>query len=193
MKDIFGPLPCTVTPSVAGQIPYVTKDQACHKWPHAVGADDIVEVMPAIIKSGAKSLNDFMFRKQSDSLSVLVPHELLRFQERYTESKKSNDIRAGGTTMKAAPLWAPSGKNLTTPELYEKISNAAQTDVIQLLTDYDIDYRVPVSKKRYEKAIKRSEDWIERQLINKSPNWKLVPILCHSDDVVYGKFSHLSI
>jgi len=186
MADIFGTLPCIVLPSVGGQIPYITKDQHRHHCPHAIGADDIVEVMPALIKSGAKNLAEFMFRKKWDSASILVPHEILRFHDRYTEAKKSNDIRAGGATMKEAPLWAPSGKNLTTPEFYMKITNAVQPNVVQLLSDYDIDYRSSISKKRYEKSIKRSENWIEQQLKIGTTALKLVPIMCHPDDKIYG-------
>ena len=144
--------------------------------------------MDAIAKSGAESLDKFIFRRAPQSASVLVPHEMLRFRNRYLEAKKSNDIRAGGTTMKEAPLWAPSGKNLTTPEAYIKISNAVKPDILQLLSDYDIDYRTSISKKRYEKAIKRTESWVEKQLELDDYTPKLVPLICHPDIATFSKF-----
>ena len=144
--------------------------------------------MDAIAKSGAESLDKFIFRRAPQSPSVLVPHEMLRFRNRYLEAKKSNDIRAGGTTMKEAPLWAPSGKNLTTPEAYMHISNAVKPDILQLLSDYDIDYRTSISKKRYEKAIKRTESWVEKQLELDDETPKLVPLICHPDIAIFSKF-----
>jgi len=184
--ETFGELPCLVSPSVGGQVPYLTRDQQIPDWPRAVGADDLVEVMDAFKKSGAASFDELLFRTKPPSASILVPHEILRFADRYREAKKSGDIRAGGTTMKEAPLWAPSGKNLTTPTQYMEIARAVKPSVVQLLSDIDFDYRQPLSKKRFEKAFKRSESWIEQQIESDSDLAKLVPVLFHSDLKILG-------
>ena len=102
------------------------------------GADDIVEVLPQIIKSKASSLGTFMFRGQNlksfeKNGSILIPHELLRNVTRYVpDANCANEIRGGGTTNKEAPLWAPSGKNLTTPEKYAQISRHVNADYTQV-------------------------------------------------------------
>ena len=171
-----------------------------------------MEVVPQIIESGAPSLAKFMFRgknleKFEMHKSILIPHELLRSGNRYKpDPNYNNEIRGGGTTNKEAPLWAPSGKNLTTPEKYTRISklvNATYTQVgnklkdmilgltypyAQLMNDYDFDRRVANSKKRYQKAQKRSEDWIEQQLVQHSTSdTKLIlPVLAQSDSISRG-------
>jgi hypothetical protein len=141
MSEIFGSLPCVTNPTIGGHTRFLSSDLVAQSWPRIIGADDIVEILPSLVESGAESLKKFMFRKEQKYLSILVPHEVIRAQDRYSESKRGKDIRAGGTTMKAAPLWAPSGKNATTPEDYVKLSNTVKPEVVELLSDYDIDYR----------------------------------------------------
>ena len=152
----------------------------------------VFKVMDAFQKSGAASFDELLFRTKPASASILVPHEILRFSDRYREAKKSGDIRAGGTTMKEAPLWAPSGKNLTTPTQYMEIARAVKPAVVQLLSDIDFDYRQPLSKKRFEKAFKRSESWIEQQIESDSNLAKLVPVLFHSDPKILGPCNRLN-
>merc|ERR1712141_181512 len=130
--------PCIVAPTCAGQLPSLSSDISTNHWMKVVGADDIVEVVPQIIESGAPSLAKFMFRgknleKFETHKSILIPHELLRSGNRYKpDPNYNNEIRGGGTTNKEAPLWTPSGKNLTTPEKYTRIAklvNATYTQV----------------------------------------------------------------
>ena len=67
--------------------------------------------------------------------------KILRAVNRFTpDSTRNNEVRGGGTTMKEAPLWAPSGKNLTTPEKYIEIANLVCPDFIQVIkiNDYQI-------------------------------------------------------
>ena len=76
----------------------------------------------------------FSLNPQNVDPCVLIPHELLRWEGRYErDAKCSNDIRAGGTTNKEAPLWAPSGKNLTTPENYIELARLVQPDLVQVI------------------------------------------------------------
>ena len=69
--------------------------------------------------------------------SLLIPHELLRYETRYeADAKCNNEIRGGGTTNKEAPLWAPSGKNLTTPEKYLELVNMIKPDIVQVTANF---------------------------------------------------------
>ena len=127
-------------PSCAGQLQSLMAGVgAVVSWPRVIGADDIVEVAKQLKQSGAASLGEFMFRGEQleqykQRCSVLIPHELLRWEGRYTpDAKCNNDIRGGGTTNKEAPLWAPSGKNLTTPDNYIQLARLVRPDFIQVI------------------------------------------------------------
>jgi len=184
-------------PSCAGQLQSLMAGVgAVVAWPRLIGADDVVEVAKQLKQSGAGSLGEFMFRgeqleKYRQRGSVLIPHELLRWEGRYErDAKCSNDIRAGGTTNKEAPLWAPSGKNLTTPENYIELARLVQPDLVQLMNDYDFDRTKPNTKKRYEKAKKRSETWIDKQLTLLDDKCNvLLPVSVFSDE--YHQKFHL--
>ena len=78
---------------------------------------------------------------------------------------------------------------MTTPEAYVEIARTTKPAILQLLSDFDIDYRTKVSKKRYEKGIKRTEAWVERQLELDNIIPKLIPLLCHPDIDIFSKLS----
>ena len=155
--------------------------------------------MKQIKESKAPNLGEFIFRGRAlatfkDNGSILIPHELLRSVTRYEKDPKcNNEIRGGGTTNKEAPLWAPSGKNLVTPEKYAEIAKMVNADYTQLVNDYDFDRNEPNSKKRFQKAQKRSEEWIKKQIPSMKNHNIILPINVLSDEKARGTYlsSHL--
>ena len=159
------------------------------------GADDIVEILNQIKESKAPNLGEFIFRGKAldtfkENGSILIPHELLRSVTRYEKDPKcNNEIRGGGTTNKEAPLWAPSGKNLVTPEKYAEIAKMVNADYTQLVNDYDFDRNEPNSKKRFQKSQKRSEEWIKKQIPLMQNHNVILPINVFSDEKARGTIS----
>ena len=148
--------------------------------------------MNQIKESKAPNLGGFIFRGKAletfkENGSILIPHELLRSVTRYEKDPKcNNEIRGGGTTNKEAPLWAPSGKNLVTPEKYAEIAKMVNADYTQLMNDYDFDRNEPNSKKRFQKAQKRSEEWIKKQIPLMKNHNIILPINVLSDEKARG-------
>ena len=148
--------------------------------------------MNQIKESKAPNLGEFIFRGKAletfkENGSILIPHELLRSVTRYEKDQKcNNEIRGGGTTNKEAPLWAPSGKNLVTPEKYAQIAKMVNADYTQLVNDYDFDRNEPNSKKRFQKAQKRSEEWIKKQIPLMKNHNIILPINVLSDEKARG-------
>ena len=161
-------------------------------WPKISGADDIVEILNQIKASKAPNLGEFIFRGKAldtfkENGSILIPHELLRSVTRYEKDPKcNNEIRGGGTTNKEAPLWAPSGKNLVTPEKYAEIAKTVNADYTQLVNDYDFDRNEPNSKKRFQKSQKRSEEWIKKQIPLMQNHNIILPVNVLSEEKARG-------
>ncbi|CAG5083199.1 Oidioi.mRNA.OKI2018_I69.PAR.g10308.t1.cds [Oikopleura dioica] len=169
-----------VNPTINGQLPYLTKDLGHADGIEGVGSDDFVESARQAKKSSIKNLQQLMFTNEgkNSNHSYLMPHEQLRFSTRLEE----DEVRAGGVTMKAAPLWAPSGKCATTPEEYVLLAEFGNCSVTELLSDYDIDFRVKLSKKRWEKAQLRTENWLKIQLPMMAKKNIVVPVIYLPDD-----------
>ena len=148
--------------------------------------------MNQIKASKAPNLGEFIFRGKAldtfkENGSILIPHELLRSVTRYEKDPKcNNEIRGGGTTNKEAPLWAPSGKNLVTPEKYAEIAKTVNADYTQLVNDYDFDRNEPNSKKRFQKSQKRSEEWIKKQIPLMQNHNIILPVNVLSEEKARG-------